>query len=356
MHRHHSTRGTGVRALGAAVAFLTGLSLAACAPSADTTTGDAPATTAETVEIQVALVHPTTSPIFLTATEVGKRIEERTEGRVKVTVFPDSQLGSNEDALEQALSGAPTVAHYNASGAATQGKVPDYLAIGMPYVVPSPDKVEPLVASDLFADLSAQLAGHDFIVLAGNWMFGTRHIITTDPDGHPEPADLTGVTLRIPAGDQFATFFNATPAQSVTLDPAETYTGMEQGIVNGADGPLAQMIDWGLIDLGKSVTLTGHINDVTGFMIGATTWNRLSAEDQAIVREEFQRGGREFSATVVESNAKLRAEMEAGGIRFVDADVDAYRELALAAVESSAAAEAWSDGLLDRLNAAMGIG
>lgn len=343
--RRNSTRRVGGQGLGAALVVAMAFGLVGCTPS----DGDA----AGSVELQVALVHPTTSPIYEIVSEVGRNITERTDGRVTVAVFPDSQLGSNEDAAEQALSGAPTVAQYNASGAATIGKVADYLAIGMPYVVSSVDKVETLVASELFQELESDLAENDFIVLAGNWMFGTRHIITTDRGGHPEPEDLVGVTLRVPPGEQFATFFDATPVQSVTLAPAETYTGMEQGVVDGADGPLAQMIDWGLVDLGKSVTLTGHMIDVTGFMMGAETWNRLSPEDQEIVREEFLRGGRDFSAAVVVADAALRAEMEASGIVFVDPDASAYRALAQRAVEASAAAETWSDGLLERLEAAM---
>ena len=257
--------------------------------------------------------------------------------------------------MEQFLTGAPTVAHFNASAAATMGGVPEFLALGSAYVLPSPDVIETLMDSDLYADWTERLAENDFIVLSGNWLNGSRQIISTDPEGHAEPEDLEGITIRIPAGQQFATFFEATPAQPVNLDPSETYTGMEQGTVDAAEGPLSQMVDWSLNELGKSVTMTNHMIELTGFAMGAETWSRISAEDQEIVREEFAQGGRDYTERGLASADELRAQMEAEGIQFFEADTDAYRELAQDAIENSAAAADWPADIIDQLRQAMGL-
>lgn len=336
------------RSLGVTAALALGLGLAACSTGSD---GDG----GSTVELDINIVHPATSDIYLTLEEVGDRIEERTDGRVTVSIFPDSQLGSNEDTIEQFLTGAPTVAHFNASNAATMGKVPEYLALGMAYVVPSADVIEPFVASDLYADWTERLEANDFVVLSGNWLNGARQIISTDPNGHVTPDDLAGVTIRIPGGDQYSTFFNATPALPVNLDASETYTGLEQGTVDAAEGPLRQMIDWSLDELGKSVTMTNHMIEITGFAMGGTTWAQISEDDQKIVREEFAQGGRDYTALALSSADALRAEMEAEGIAFYEVDADAYQKLAKDAIENSAAAAEWPADLLDQLRQAMGL-
>lgn len=308
----------------------------------------------EPVTLDVNLTHSTGSLIYQTMQDVAERVAERTEGRVTIEIYPDSQLGSNEDAVEQALGGAPTVAHFNASAAASMGGVPEFLALGSAYVLESPDVIETLVASDLYADWTERLEANGFVVLSGNWLNGIRQVISTDPNGHPAPEDLAGVTIRIPAGDQFTTFFEATPALPVNLDPSETYTGMDQGTVNAAEGPLTQMVDWSLDELGKSVTLTNHMVELSGFAAGATTWARLSADDQAIVREEFSQGGRDYTQGGLALVDDIRTQMEDAGIVFYEADVEAYRALAEDAILASAAAAEWPEGLLDRLREAMG--
>ena len=76
------------RSIGVTAALALAAGLAAC--STDPGTGGA-----ETVEIKVNLTHSTTSDIYVTMQEVAERIQERTDGRVTVGIFPDSQLGSN---------------------------------------------------------------------------------------------------------------------------------------------------------------------------------------------------------------------------------------------------------------------
>ena len=72
----------------------------------------------------------------------------------------------------------------------------------------------------------------------------------------------------------------------------------------------------------------------------------LSEEDYAILVEEFRKGGQELTQTSIEQEAAIKAEFEAAGVTFHDADVAAYREA------TSGFWSAWPEGFYDQLRAA----
>ncbi|MDR0489218.1 MAG: TRAP transporter substrate-binding protein DctP [Propionibacteriaceae bacterium] len=278
--------------------------------------------------------------------EVAKRVEEKTNGQVKLTIYSSSQLGTIEDLIDQALAGSDVMTLHNWAQAATLGGVPNIAAISAMYTFTAPEGqsgpgaiyplIQKLLDSDLFAGWKAELADNGFILVTANWYMGERHIYTDNPNGHPTPEDLKGIALRVPGGVTWQAYFKETPATIVTMDGSEVYTAMQQGTLNGAEGPFAQTLGWSLHELTKSVTLTGHGNDTQGFMLGEKTWNKLSEEQQKILVEAFVWGGDEYTKETIANVEADQKKFEDLGIPIYEADRDAYRALSDLAYTSAA--------------------
>ena len=183
---------------------------------------------------------------------VAKRVNEETNGKVKLTVYSNSQLGTIEDLIDEALAGGDVMTLHNWAQAATLGGVPSIAAISAMYTFTAPEGqsgpgaiyplIQKLLDSDLFAGWKAELAENGFILVTANWYMGERHIYTDNPKGHPKPEDLRGIALRVPGGITWQAYFKQTPATVVTMDGSEVYTAMQQGTLNGAEGPFAQTL------------------------------------------------------------------------------------------------------------------
>ena len=299
---------------------------------------------AQEVTLRIASVNPPTALSVQIAEKVGERVTERTDGRIAFQVFPSAQLGSTTDSLEQASQGQPVITFTSASFMSQFG-VPELAAVEGPFVIENAEEGERLASSDLmtgYYDSLAETAG--LRVLALNWFDGARHMIGTE--AYVEPSDLEGVRMRVPPVETWLNTLEPLGVVATTVEAAETYSALSQGVVTAAEAPITGLNASKWFEVAQEITLTGHFNLFLGWVTSEAVMQTLSEEDYAILVEEFRKGGQELTQTSVEQEAAIKAEFEAAGVTFHDADVAAYREA------TSGFWSAWPEGFYDQLRAA----
>jgi TRAP-type C4-dicarboxylate transport system substrate-binding protein len=298
-------------------------------------------------EIRLAHVLQPSAQAHIVAEEVAERVAERTEGRVQITVFPSAQLGTTTEIIEQATFGEPVIGYGDAAYLSTFG-VPELAILGGPFIIANNEEGQRLAASDLVQGWFDQLAEESGLrVLALNWFDGARHII--GQDGYPMPSDLEGVLMRIPPIPTWQNTFEPLGAVPVTVEAQEVYSALSQGVVEAAESPLVGMANFNWQEVADTVTLTGHFNLFLGWTMSEEVFQSLSEEDQEIMLEEFQAGGRELTERNAAIVGETRADFEAAGVEFVQPDLDAYREATRAFFEFY---PEWPDDLIDQVRQA----
>lgn len=302
------------------------------------------AAAAQDITLRIASVNPPTALSVQIAEQVAERVTERTDGRVAFQVFPSAQLGTTTDSLEQASQGQPVITFTSASFMSQFG-VPELAAVEGPFVIESAEEGERLANSDLMAGYYDTLAESSGIrILALNWFDGARHMIGTEP--YVEPSDLEGVRMRVPPVETWLNTFEPLGVVATTVEAAETYSALAQGVVSAAEAPITGLAASKWFEVAQEITLTGHFNLFLGWVTSEAVMQSLPPEDYAILMEEFRRGGQQLTRESKEQETAIRADFEAAGVTFHDADVAAYRE---------ATAEfwsAWPDGFYETLRAA----
>ncbi|MCL4186187.1 MAG: TRAP transporter substrate-binding protein DctP [Rhodobacteraceae bacterium] len=307
----------------------------------------APAATAQSVTIRIASVNSPTAESVMTAQRVADRITQRTEGRVTFQLFPSAQLGTTADSLEQASQGQPIITYTSASFMARYG-VPELAVVEGPFVVANNEEGERLAFSPLMQGYYDRLAGTAGIrVLALNWFDGARHMIGSAP--YPNPSDLQGVKMRVPPVETWIRTFEPLGVVATTVEAAEAYSALAQGVVTAAESPLTGLRASRWYEVAKHITLTGHFNLFTGWVMSEAAFQALSEGDRAILLEEFRKGGQELSAASEALAGTIRAEFEAAGVTFHEADLDAYRA---ATAGFYSAFPNWPPGLFEQVRAA----
>ncbi|SMY09822.1 TRAP transporter substrate-binding protein DctP [Flavimaricola marinus] len=299
---------------------------------------------AQETTMRIASVNPPTNLSVQIAEQVGERITERTEGRVAFQMFPSAQLGTTTDSLEQASQGQPVITYTSASFMAQFG-VPELAAVEGPFVVADNAEGERLAFSDLMMGYYDQLAESSGIrVVALNWFDGARHMIGTE--AYPSPSALEGVRMRVPPVETWLNTFEPMGVIATTVEAAEAYSALSQGVVTAAESPLTGLRASRWYEVVKEITLTGHFNLFTGWVMSEAAYQALSEEDRVILMEEFRKGGQELTAQSEALEGEIRAEFEAAGVTFHEADLDAFRKATTGFWES------FPDGLYEEIRAA----
>lgn len=285
-------------------------------------------------------------PTHRAALEVARRVGQRTQGRVIMQIFPSSQLGGSRDTYEQARLGAPVMAHIDPGYASEYGSR-NLSVLSGPYIFDTPEEAARLVSSPLVREWNEELRVNGGLrILTWNWYFGERYIISHR--GYPNPADLRGVKVRVPPNPVWVETYKTLGAAAVTLEWAEVYIGLAQGVVDAAEAPLSTLYGSKLQEVKKVLTETGHFKAISGHVIGEQFFQSLPADVRRILVEELERGGRAMSRMTLEKQAEYREKFMKAGAAFVRADVAAYKK---ATRPFYAHFPEWPPDLFDRVQA-----
>lgn len=321
--------------------------LAVAATVATMLAGLSGAALAQDVTIRIATVNAPTSESWKGVMATAERVTQRTEGRVAFQGFPSGQLGTTTDSIEQASQGLPVMTFTSASFLSSFG-VPELSIVEGPFVVSNTQEAENLAFSELmqgYYDRLAESAG--IRVVALNWFDGPRHMIGTA--GYPSPADLKGVRMRVPPVETWLKTFEPLGVIATTVEAAEVYSALSQGVVTAAESPLTGLRASGWQEVAKEITLTGHFNLFTGWVMSEAAFQQLSEGDRDILLEEFRKGGQDLTAVSAGLESEIRAEFEAQGVTFHEADLDPYRQATASFYTSF---PNWPEGLYDQVRAA----
>lgn len=262
-------------------------------------------------------------PLFKGLEAFKTNVAARSNGRLEVKLFPGSQLGPDEDVLEQARAGAGVAVVVD--GGRLGAYVKELGILGAPYVAKDFDELRKLVTSPLFETWSAKLAatsGHQ--ILSFNWFQGQRHLLTNKPIA--KPADLNGVRMRTPGAPVWLETIRAMGATPTPMPWAEVYSAMQLKAIDAVEAQ--HPATWGakLYEQVKYVTKTGHINLITGVVTSAIWYNKLPADMQRILREESLKAGDIASQGTIASLANYEKQMRDKGLTVSDIDTTPFRD------------------------------
>lgn len=305
----------------------------------------ATAVPAETISLTWGHILPETDARHRHYAETAERIEQRSNGTIDITLFCCGQLGGDTDMVEQGLLGQDVLVGMDPGMASNQGGAPEFSILNGAFLFDTYDQMRSFLDTDLFESWTKKVREESGLVsLAWNWYFGERHILSKE--GYPDPSDLAGVLMRVPPSPTQIELFTALNASPVTMEFAEVYNGLDQGVVEAVEAPLSTLHGFSLYEVANVITLTGHIKATTGVLIPERLWEQLSPEQQTIMREEFQAGGERYAQETLTNDEKFRALLEEEGVTFVEADIDAYRE---ASVGFYDAFPQWPEGLRESI-------
>ncbi|AZV44800.1 TRAP transporter substrate-binding protein [Peribacillus asahii] len=215
-----------------------------------------------------------------TAEKFGEELEKLSDGRMKLDIYPASQLGQEKDMVQQLETGSIDFGFLtNAYMSTRQDSLNSWF---MPFEFNNLEEAIKLRDSEptkeMLKELESQgLVGLDF-AFAGN-----RHILMKDGFIN-SPADLKGKKVRIIGSPSIQKFWDETGAGPTAMPLSEVYTSLQTGVIDGIDIDLDALVTEKYYENAEYLTLTNHTTFPTVIVMGKSSYDKLSAEDQKIVK------------------------------------------------------------------------
>ncbi|WP_336057621.1 TRAP transporter substrate-binding protein [Nitratireductor sp. CH_MIT9313-5] len=282
--------------------------------------------------IRLGHVLPETHSWHVAATGFAEEVAEKTDGRVTVEVFPSGQLGNEKEVIEGLQFGA-VQAGVIGSGS-FQFLEPKIGIIEMPYAWESREQAFTALDGDLGGALADLLDDKGVVVLAW-WETGFRNI-TNNVRPIAKPEDLDGLKIRVTPDKVRLATFEMLGAEPAPLAFGELYSALQQGVFDAQENPLSIIYSSSFFEVQKYVSMTGHIWGAASLVVSKAVWDKISEEDQAVLREAAQSWAVKQREMTAEAEADLQAKLEEKGMSFNTVDKAAFIEAVAPIWESQA--------------------
>jgi tripartite ATP-independent transporter DctP family solute receptor len=234
-------------------------------------------------EYKLSLTNDRPTPYAVASFQMAEKIAEKTNGRIKIKVYPQSQLVAG-DAVREFPSLRRGV--FDFLTVSTINLVPHVREMGLfslPFLMSGSRDWDAVVASDVRKDLEASLTNRDTVTLA--WSENGFRQINNSKRDIRTPADLRGLKIRYAANPMNADIFNALGANPVQMSWADHLTALSTGAVDGSENPFSSFVAAKLWLMNqRHMSVWNYSTDAMLYTVNSEVWKTFSPQDRDIIK------------------------------------------------------------------------
>lgn len=242
--------------------------------------GVATVASAQEILLRSSDTHPDGYPTVEAVKYMGELIKERTDGRIGIEVYHSAQLGEEKDTIEQTQFGVIDL--NRVSMGPFNNIVEETQVVSLPYIFRSIDHMHKVMDGPIGEEILAAFEPHDLIGLA-YYDGGARSFYNSEkPIKSME--DLKGLKFRVMQSDIFVDMVNALGGNATPMPYGEVYSSIQTGVIEGAENNWPSFESSKHFEVAKHYTLDEHLIVPEVLVMSKKSWEKLSPEDQEIVR------------------------------------------------------------------------
>ena len=279
---------------------------------------------AQTMVLKAADVHPAGYPNVVAVESMGKKLEAATNGRLKIQTFPGGVLGGEKEMIEQTQVGAINILRTSLGLVGTV--VPEVNVFNLPFIFRSQEHARAVIDGPIGDELLAKVSASPAKLVAIGWMDGgARSLYTKKPVR--TPADLKGQKVRMMGNPLFVDTMNAMGGNGISMGYGEVFTALQTGVVDGAENNAPSYFTSNHYNTGaKYYTQTNHLIIPELLVVSKATWDKLSKDDQALLKKFGREAQMEQRALWDKSVAENTAKLKSAGVEFITVDNKPFYE------------------------------
>jgi len=251
-------------------------------------------------------------------------LEAETEGAVELQIFPNEQLGSEEEASQMVKLGLIAASASSTAGGLSTS-VPEAELFNLPFIFRDLDHCYKVLDGPVGQWLAGIIEEKLNCVVLGYWFSGIRNVWNSK---RPimTPDDLRGVKVRVMSSPILIETFNTLGAQATPLAFGELYSALQTGVVDGAETDHLDLLYEKFHEVTKYVSYTNHMFLVIALIFSKKIYDRLPPHIQAAVLKAGKASVSTERAAMDTLTESAFLELKEKGLKFYEVDKAIFRE------------------------------
>ncbi len=244
-------------------------------------------------------------------TKFAELLNKETNGKVSVDLFPNGQLGSEQDTVNDAAIGL-----LDFSILAINNVTPFSPTVGvltLPYVIQSAEEAKILTQGKIGQELVDNTVRDAGVRIVG-WAYSGFRVLTNSKREVKTPADLKGLVIRVPRNEIMIASYQAWGVNPTPMAWSETFTGLQQGVVDGQDNPYITISAMKFNEVQKYATNIRYIFSLEPLIVSESIFQQQSSEMQAMILKAGKDSTNHSYQYLMDSESKIKSDLIASGM------------------------------------------
>ena len=254
-------------------------------------------------------------------------VEEHSDGRIEVEVYPNSQLGSEVEMIQSILMQSGCDITF--TGESMQTYEPDLGMIGMPYLIKSDEHMTAVLEGEVGDKLEGLMENAGMKVL-GYFTRGPRYI--TSNKKIETIADCQNLLIRTPQSPMTVAAFEALGAKPTPMALSEVFTSLQQGTIEAQENPYAFIQTQSFYEVQKYLINTAHLRAWVYIAMGKAQFDALPEDLQQVVLDGGKYAQEKEHELFLENEEMYKEQLQEEGMEFVDVDQAEFADAMIAGV------------------------
>jgi tripartite ATP-independent transporter DctP family solute receptor len=252
-----------------------------------------------------------------------EKVEELTNGKVMVEIYPNNALGNEREMAESVLLGTIEMCCVTSDGTLPSW-VPETQILSIPYLFSSKKEAYYVLDNTLqdYLEPKFEAKGAKHLAFAE---LGFRHF-TNNVRPVKKASDMAGMKIRVQEAPVWFALLHDLNATATPVPFAELYTALQQGMVDGQENPIASIASSKFYEVQKYMSMDGHTYAAGSAIINKKFYDSLPAEYQKAIDEAAIYARDAQRDDINGKEAKMLEQMKAAGLEVDEVDIDSFKK------------------------------
>ena len=300
-------------------------------------------------KLKLGTIDAVANPANVATLKFAELVSQKTNGKVKIEVYPASQLGNAISQIESIMTGSLDMGQFVQNFYSQYMK--DWNIISLAFVFRNQDHMRKFLASDLNSQVKEQFIKQFKVrLLSENWLRPPNVICTTKPVKGLN--DLKDFIMRVPEVEMYLQNWKAMGCKPTVVAWGEVYMSLRQGVVEGVDLPFDFIKGMKFHEVAPHITMTNHLLTNATVVINEEIYQKLTPDVKKALAEAAQEAGDYYfqmgAKTVDTDREELLKKLNA---KIYDVDLAPFRARSFALAKELEAKGYWKPGLYEAVQA-----
>lgn len=280
---------------------------------------------AKTTTFRMGHAMPPGHPYHLGLVKFKEEIEARTNGAIKVQVYPSGQIGGEVQIIEGMRLGTVDGGAAASGSIPSAGGVPRFHLLDMPYLFKDYEAVEKFATGEVGEEFRAGLPNEAGFHILGYGASGFHQVLNAVRPIE-KPSDLKGLKLRVWEAPGAKLALELMGAKPTPMAYGDVFTAVQQRVVDGLTNSMTTLYQTKMHEVTKYLSLTRHAYVWVPMMLSDTAFRSVGRAEQEEIRKAGEVACAYWRGLIPKDDDSYEAKFVEAGIQVNKADQAAFRE------------------------------